>query len=325
MRNIVLALTLLLSVPAAALAQPVTWMFTGTTTSTTSPDPVFSAQFPAGLPVSLRVTYNPAAPESTQSNPHLGNPAIGRYDLLGANTGVLHVDVETRIGARRWHLSGSPEQIYVRANMARLHNDGSLIERLKGDLVSALVLWKPHYREWNVGWPGFSFASDALPSAFPHVYPGGTVVLHFRTCGHPLIDPCPAGVQEQRSQVHMALSQVRPVFTQRIDVQPGNPLNLIDRTARATPVAILGNQAFQPAVQIDRSTIELSKASVHTSSGQPACSTSDVNKDGYSDLVCQVRTEQITPREHEPSVARLIAMTTDGNYIQGSQTIQFVN
>lgn len=325
MRSIILALTLFLSVPASAFAQPVTWMFTGITTLTTSPDPAFLAQFPVGLPVSLRVTYNPAAPELTQSNISPGNPTIGHYFLSNNPVaGVTFVDVESRIGPRRWHLGGWPEIIYVRALQGRFENDGILTEKVKGELVSTTVTWKPHYQMWDVRWPGVVFASDALPDTLPNPHPAGSMELNFFTCANHFADPCPGGIQ-LRSRINIRLTNARRVHTQRIDVKPGDPVNQIDRTTRATPVAILGNHAFQPAVQVDRSTIELSKAPVHTSNGQPACSTSDVNNDGHLDLVCHVRTELIAPREHENNTARLIAMTTDGNYIQGSHRIQFIN
>lgn len=328
MRSLSLVLTLFLSVSASASAQPVTWMFTGTTTSTTSPDAGFTAQFPAGLPVSLRVTYNPAAPEQgAPFNPYLGNPAIGKYVLSNNSAvGVYYVDVETRIGTGRWHLKGSSEFIYVYANQGRVGNDGSFTEFIRGDLVNTLATWKPHYQTWSVQWPGVVFASDALPNALPNPHPAGSLQLNFFTCANNFLDPCPGGVQP-KSRVNVQLSNASRVYTKQIDVKPGDPLNVINPATQSTPVAILGSLLFQPTLQVVRSTIELSKAPVWINpvTNQPACSTADVNNDGYLDLVCQVKTSMIAPREHESNVARLIARTIDGSYIQGSQTIQFVN
>lgn len=294
-----------LSLPAVSSAQPISWMFVGVLDGTGS-DPAIRAAFPAGQLFRMLMTYDRSAPEVLPR--FAADPNIGAYLLSASATpGPLRYDLEIRTGwYRHWAWT---DLIYVEPLSGQMANDGTLTESLRGHVIGSSPLWKPHFVEWSLGWPGFKFASDKLPGQFPHPFPVGRLGLGFRTCAYTVADPCPGGVQHRdhtTGTIHL-VRRVRP------------RLIALPKSAHAylTAVAILGEPKFLPDVEVERNTIELSMAHVHAVEGKPLCSAEDVNADGYLDLVCHVPTKEIQPREGEESY-RLIAQTIDGDYISAS-------
>lgn len=291
------AATACLSLPAVSFAQPVSWMVEGVVTSA-SLNPAIQAAFPAGAPLRLHLTYDPAAPESTW-NGHHTNPAIGHY-VFGIGPGASHLyDLEVRRGHHRFYVQTS-EWVYVRPGTATMENDGAITEMLTGDRVGHTPVFKPHYIEWGLSWPGSAFSSDALPTTFPHQTPTGSIELNFRTCADTQLDPCAPGAQ-QRARAEGTIHSMKPVVRRQIAVTPG---------AFWTLFAILGEPTFLPNTEVDPSTIELSMANRRWSAHL------DINGDGHLDLVGLVRTGDIRRRPNE-TIYRLIARTTNGDYISG--------
>lgn len=286
-----------LSLPAVSFAQPVSWMAEGVVTSA-SLNPAIQAAFPAGAPLRMHLTYDPAAPESPGYPPHT-NPAIGYYVLdIGQGAPYLY-DLEVRRGTHRFYVQTS-ERIYVFPGTASIENDGAITETLTGDRVGQTPMFKPHYIEWGLRWPGSAFSSDALPTTLPPQTPSGSIELNFRNCEDTTLDPCAPGAQ-QRPRVEGTFTAVKPVVRRAIRVTSG---------AFWTVFAILGTPTFLPNVEVDQSTIELSMASRRWSASL------DVNGDGHLDLVGLVRTGDIRRRPNE-TIYRLIARTTNGDYISG--------
>lgn len=307
--------------PSEAMAQTRSWMFLGQVDSVSvlgASDPALVSQFPTGAQVKILLTYNTNATDGFPSNTN-----VGKYSLTyGAAATVQQVDMEAVVAGHRYHhrYSGSNfVPIYVDRLLPQLFYDGTLTEFLAGEMVPAGQNWYPRALGFQAGWPGFPFASDALPLAFPHNSPGGTFELYL--CP----DPTGCWGESVNAVITGTLHTVRPATAKRIDVVPGSTANVISGSSALTAVAILGTSSFQPDVQVVRSSIRLSGAAPLRlpPSFTPLCSASDVNGDTRLDLVCQVVTSRIRPRAGEPAV-RLIAETIDGNYIRGQDTAMFV-
>lgn len=117
-------------------------------------------------------------------------------------------------------------------------------------------------------------------------------------------------------------SAVQPV---QIDVKPGNDTNVINlSSAGVIPVAILSS-AVVDATLLDPASILLAGASVRMvgKSGRFLCREQDVNKDGLTDLVCDIETAQFLIQTGA-SAAVLEAMLSDGRRIRGEDTVTIV-
>lgn len=281
-----------LALPAVSSAQPASWMFEGVLDGTGS-DPAIRAAFPAGQKFRMHMTYDRSVPE--EPVPYGLNPDVGHY-LFGPN----EYDLELRLGGRRYTVYS--EVVFVRKPNGVMENDGSLTESLTGDPVGSAPVWKPHWLDWSLGWPGFPFPSDAMPGSFPHSNPSGSVGLNFRTCANTAIDPCPGGNPPALDRTDATITSVKRVVPRRIRVFAGPFL---------TWFAIFGQPTFLPDVQIDRTTIELSMATPG-----PALAAVDINLDGHLDLVGVVRTSDVRRRPGETTY-RLIAQTINGHYVSG--------
>lgn len=114
------------------------------------------------------------------------------------------------------------------------------------------------------------------------------------------------------------------VLSVRIDIKPGSDVNPIRTGSAGTvPVAILGSDSFD-ALQVDAASIVLAGASVRsTPAGRRLCAGSDVDRDGYMDLVCQVETAALFAPLGRSTVA-LDALTYDGTAIHGEDMVSVV-
>lgn len=108
----------------------------------------------------------------------------------------------------------------------------------------------------------------------------------------------------------------------QIDVRPGgfpNPINR--RSAGGTPVAILGS-ALIDVRQIILSTIELERAPVlNRRNGSPMAAISDIDGDGFPDLVVHVVTALIDAHTADPDVA-VVAKTSGGKTLIGMDVVK---
>lgn len=310
----------LMGAPPTGSAQTVSWMIEGRvdSASTGAVDPGFFATFSAGSPVEVLLTHVTAAPEFSW---YAGNANVGGYPL--STWGVPpQIDMQAAIGGRGYYQKpGSLVPFYVHRPFSQWHYDGTIPERLGGDNVATAFTWKPWALDFSLSWPGFPFASDALPTTVPHNTPAGGFHLYLRRCANNVADPCPLGLTEAERIAHAygSWDKITPVITQKIDVEPNDKDNLISWSGKITKVAILGNRRFLPDVVLERSTIKLEGAPAIE--GGRSCVATDVDRDGYVDLVCQVYTERLRRRAGSETL-QLIARTIDGNYIRGVDTFR---
>jgi N-acetylneuraminic acid mutarotase len=128
-----------------------------------------------------------------------------------------------------------------------------------------------------------------------------------------------------------------------IDIKPGDPTNTINlRSNGVIPVAILGSATFDP-MTVDPSTVTFAGARVASRGrGVPMTGQSDVNNDGYPDLLLYFRTQDLTGLEpaqnpdtsagHRPALqptiqtveAVLYGTTYSGQRIRGSDAVRIV-
>jgi N-acetylneuraminic acid mutarotase len=151
-----------------------------------------------------------------------------------------------------------------------------------------------------------------------------------------------------------------PYLMVSIDIKPGDPTNTINLNSNGViPVAILGSATFDP-MTVDPTTVVLTAATENGSGapgGAPVASRgrgalmtgqSDVNNDGYPDLILYFRTQDLTalqqavaamcpspqtaaghrpalqPGDGETAEAVLYGTTYSGQRIRGSDTVRIV-
>ena len=110
-----------------------------------------------------------------------------------------------------------------------------------------------------------------------------------------------------------------------IDIIPGSAQNAVNLSgAGVIPVAILSSPTFD-ALQVDPATITLAGANVRMigASNRFLCQARDVNKDGLTDLVCDVQTAQFLIQPGD-STATLEGATFGGTPIIGHDAIHIV-
>lgn len=109
-----------------------------------------------------------------------------------------------------------------------------------------------------------------------------------------------------------------------IDIKPGSYPNSLNINGNGViPVAVLGSESFD-VTQIDRSTLLFAGLPVRVKgNGAPQCSISDVNGDGYNDLVCQFvdNVDDWLPGDAEATLAGNLLDTTP---FAGTDTIRIV-
>jgi N-acetylneuraminic acid mutarotase len=139
-----------------------------------------------------------------------------------------------------------------------------------------------------------------------------------------------------------------PFLMVSIDIKPGDATNTINlRSNGVVPVAILGSATFDP-MTVDPTTVTLAAAHVTirgrglpAAAGVPMTGVSDVNGDGYPDLLLYFRTQDLTALEPAHAVeatlrrqrgginpplqeAVLYGTTYSGQRIRGSDTVRIV-
>jgi N-acetylneuraminic acid mutarotase len=133
-----------------------------------------------------------------------------------------------------------------------------------------------------------------------------------------------------------------PFLMVSIDIKPGDRANTINlKSNGVVPVAILGSATFDP-MTVDPTTVTLAGAHVATRGrGAPMTGQSDVNGDGYPDLLLYFRTQDLTALQQMDSRLRgndgtavgtlplqveavLYGTTYSGQRIRGSDTVRIV-
>ena len=110
-----------------------------------------------------------------------------------------------------------------------------------------------------------------------------------------------------------------------IDIKPGDAKNIVRASSgRVIPVAILGSGDLN-VTAINPRTIRLNGVDVMLvgKSDKSLCHQTDVNDDGYEDLVCDVRTTGFKVSEGEYKII-LKASTYNGESLAGEDRIKIV-
>jgi hypothetical protein len=109
-----------------------------------------------------------------------------------------------------------------------------------------------------------------------------------------------------------------------IDIKPGAYPNSINLGSNGTvPVAIFGSRTLD-VMKIIPASITLAGAGVKVKGkGQPMASFSDVNGDGFTDMIVHVTTDALELTAADTQ-ARLEAATVDGVKISGFDTVRIV-
>jgi len=110
-----------------------------------------------------------------------------------------------------------------------------------------------------------------------------------------------------------------------IDIKPGDVKNIVRASSgRVIPVAILGSSDLN-VIEINPRTIRLNGVDVMLvgKSDKSLCRQTDINDDGYEDLVCDVRTTGFKVGEGEFRVI-LKAATYNGESLIGEDRIRVV-
>jgi len=110
-----------------------------------------------------------------------------------------------------------------------------------------------------------------------------------------------------------------------IDIKPGDPENIVRvSSGRVIPVAILGSSDLD-VTEINPRTIRLNGVDVMLvgKSDKSLCRQTDVNDDGYEDLLCDVRTTGFKVGEGEFRII-LKASTYNGESLTGEDRIKVV-
>ena len=107
----------------------------------------------------------------------------------------------------------------------------------------------------------------------------------------------------------------------QIDIKPGSDPNCFNvNGAGVVPVAILGSATFN-ATQVDTSTLDFAGLAVRVKgNGTPQCGTSDTNRDGFSDLVCQFQDDSAAWSPGSTTAA-LTGQLLNGLAFEGSDAI----
>ena len=145
---------------------------------------------------------------------------------------------------------------------------------------------------------------------------------------------CPSGddcyaVAGNTIKVNMSISQsgdwmrviTQGAFKIAIHIQPGDAPSCIHLNSHGLiPVTILGSAAFD-VTQIDQNSLDLEGLSVRAKgNGKRQCSLSDINGDGFADMMCQFQ-EDAKHWHGAHGTADVTGALLDGNLFEGSDSI----
>jgi N-acetylneuraminic acid mutarotase len=125
--------------------------------------------------------------------------------------------------------------------------------------------------------------------------------------------------------VRFALNEAfSPFLPVAIDIKPGDASNTINlKSGGVIPVAVLGSATFDP-MTVDPATVTLAGAPVATRGrGAPMTSASDVNHDGFPDLLLFFRTQDLKVSSADTQ-AVLYGETYSGQKIRGADAVRIV-
>ena len=121
-----------------------------------------------------------------------------------------------------------------------------------------------------------------------------------------------------------------PFLMVSIDIKPGDRTNTINlKSHGVVPVAILGSATFDP-MTVDPTSVTFAGAHVASRGrGVPMSNQSDVNNDGYPDLILFFRTQDLTVLQSAVGTpplqeAVLYGATYSGQRIRGSDIVRIV-
>lgn len=112
--------------------------------------------------------------------------------------------------------------------------------------------------------------------------------------------------------------------TVSIDIKPGDGKNVINiGSAGKVPVAILGTSTFNPPSDVQRSSVTFGHTGTEASRASCSGSGTDVNGDGYKDLVCHFYTQR-TSLQRGDTQAVLRGKTRDSVTFEGRDSVKVV-
>ncbi|CAD7850256.1 MAG: hypothetical protein [Olavius algarvensis Gamma 3 endosymbiont] len=117
-----------------------------------------------------------------------------------------------------------------------------------------------------------------------------------------------------------------PTSSMRIDIKPDTETNIIKRNSgRVIPVAIMGSPALE-VVSINPRTISLEGVDLMLigKSDKSLCKQIDIDADGHTDLVCDVRTTGFRVKPGSYTI-RLKAETYDKTSLRGTDYLRIVD
>jgi cell wall-associated NlpC family hydrolase len=115
---------------------------------------------------------------------------------------------------------------------------------------------------------------------------------------------------------------ITPFIPIAIDIKPGNTPNSVNLKSNGNvPVAILSNQTFDAATQVDQTSLTFGHSGDEASLA--SCHTEDVNSDGLVDLLCHFNT-QSTGFLSGDTVGVLKGKTIDGTPVRGTDSVNIV-
>ncbi|MEK7608230.1 MAG: NlpC/P60 family protein [Patescibacteria group bacterium] len=170
------------------------------------------------------------------------------------------------------------------------------------------------------------YVIQILPA--PNAQPAATYTLDFSVGGQTIVlaQNVPIGQIPQKGYgiTISPTGTVNSFIPVIIDIKPGILPNSINLGSNGVvPVVVFGSAALD-VHQINPATIKLANASVRLrGSGQPMASYSDMNNDGFTDIVVQISTEALQLTSGDV-VANLEGRLADGATIKGSDSVRIV-
>jgi hypothetical protein len=203
MRWLAMTIFVISSLPQPAAAEPITWLFAGEITSTSSS--TLAGYFPTSGSFSLALTYDTSAVErqiAWRTDAELGYYV---FSPNGLDNDPFTVDWSASFAGHEYHLSQGSEidggyrflEMGVRTGElsgtpAFFFGDTLSEHATVGDVLGdGRVMFYPWAMEATMRWPGADpFGSDGLPAVFPDDPVLGEVHLYLQPCDRNQQTPC---------------------------------------------------------------------------------------------------------------------------------------